>query len=316
MFFCAMTGVVLVSIIIVTATNLLEMNQVEAKAFTAIKKVVLKNELKEKAADVIGKAARLHLGIKSKNKIFSHKVIEFGNQLGDFHKEYRAYNQEKGLQVNQVDEVLKEFDYVKKTNREILMYISVLANMVDDFSDKIIKAEQQDLVEGSEAAKIPQNLATSEVMSEALEKLKGITKGLEGKNGGKLKSETELKKPQNGLEANPLLEDSILMGGGFGEENLLGGLGKRTTSHQQFLNQEKISIDANSPNLANFKFSWTQSGGGAQSQAGVQDGGSPGQRTTSGGGSKAIKAVLLNAHNRKNLRGIKEEAILRYYVNH
>ena len=55
---------IIVSLILVTVTNTLYMTSVEGKAFTVIKKLSKKTALKEKAALVITKAAKLHLQIK------------------------------------------------------------------------------------------------------------------------------------------------------------------------------------------------------------------------------------------------------------
>ena len=61
------------------------MTSVEGKAFTVIKKLNKKNILKDKAAIVITKAAKLHLQIKHKQKIMKHQIIDLGESIEEFY---------------------------------------------------------------------------------------------------------------------------------------------------------------------------------------------------------------------------------------
>lgn len=64
MFLCSMFGVVIVSFVVVTVRNELEMTTLESKAYTVIKKIEIKNKMKHEAATIIGKAAKLYLQVK------------------------------------------------------------------------------------------------------------------------------------------------------------------------------------------------------------------------------------------------------------
>ena len=79
MFWCSMSGVIIVSLIIVTITNMLEMTLVESKAFSVVQKTQLKKQLKEKAALVITKASKLWKNVKDKEDIASYRVVELSN---------------------------------------------------------------------------------------------------------------------------------------------------------------------------------------------------------------------------------------------
>jgi hypothetical protein len=85
-FVASIFGMVIVSLIVVTVTNMLQMTNVEGKAFTVIKKLNKKNQLKDKAAFVITKAAKLHLKIKKHSKIFKHEIIDLGESIETFQK--------------------------------------------------------------------------------------------------------------------------------------------------------------------------------------------------------------------------------------
>lgn len=86
MFWCSMAGVIIVSLIIVTITNMLEMSIVESKAFSVVQKTNLKKKLKEKAALVITKASKLWKNVKDKEDIASYRVVELSNQVEEFKK--------------------------------------------------------------------------------------------------------------------------------------------------------------------------------------------------------------------------------------
>jgi potassium intermediate/small conductance calcium-activated channel subfamily N protein 2 len=131
---------IIVSLIVVTVTNMLQMTNVEGKAFTVIKKLDVKNNLKENAALVITKAARLHLKLKRGSLIFKHDIIGLGEAIETFQKIRRKYQNVKDMGQNQIDEILREFTSVQKTNDEMIVYMSALANMVQK-----LKTEKDDL---------------------------------------------------------------------------------------------------------------------------------------------------------------------------
>lgn len=139
-FIASIFGMIIVSLIVVTVTNTLQMTNVEGKAFTVIKKLNSKNQLKEKAAFVITKSALLHLKVKNSKTIFKHEIIDLGDSIEQFQKYRRKYQNIKDMGQNQIDEILKEFTNVQKTNDEMIVYMSALASMVQS-----LKAEKLDL---------------------------------------------------------------------------------------------------------------------------------------------------------------------------
>ena len=83
-FICAMFGVVVVSMIVVTVMNMLDMSNVESKAFTVIKRMTLRSQLMDDSARAIGKAMRLHFAIKRRLPIESKAIFEMKKSLTDF----------------------------------------------------------------------------------------------------------------------------------------------------------------------------------------------------------------------------------------
>ena len=84
MFICSMFGVVIVSFVVVTVKNQLEMTAYQTKAFTVIKKTALKGKVKKDAAAIISKAARLFLKIKKNVSFPSSEIYELKNRLINF----------------------------------------------------------------------------------------------------------------------------------------------------------------------------------------------------------------------------------------
>ena len=89
MFFCAMFGVIIVSVMVVAVTNSLEMTNLESKAYTVIKKLAIKNRMRDQAADIITKAVRMYLKVKNKKKIHTSKVFELNNRTQEFKRDRR-----------------------------------------------------------------------------------------------------------------------------------------------------------------------------------------------------------------------------------
>lgn len=166
---------IIVSLILVTVTNTLYMTSVEGKAFTVIKKLNKKNSLKEKAAVVITKAARLHLQIKHKKKIMKHEIIDLGESIEEFYLCRRQYKNIKDIGQNQIGEIIKEFSLVQKTNQETMLYISSLANMVSN-----LKIQNKDL--RSKLGVLEPSEKDAKTNESQLERLEGILQGLHDSN--------------------------------------------------------------------------------------------------------------------------------------
>lgn len=116
------------------------MTHIESKAFTVIKKLKQKKRLKNLAAVVITKSAKLHLKIKHNHCIFKHEIIDLGECIEQFQIQRRIEVNIKDIGQNRVDEILKEFTKVQKTNDEMMIYMSSLASMVEK-----LKGEKEEL---------------------------------------------------------------------------------------------------------------------------------------------------------------------------
>jgi len=84
MFICSMFGVVVVSFVVVTVKNQLEMTAFETKAFTVIRKTGLKSKIKNEAAIIISKAAKLFLKIKKNKPFHTNQIYDLKNKLIQF----------------------------------------------------------------------------------------------------------------------------------------------------------------------------------------------------------------------------------------
>ena len=84
MFFCSIFGVIVVSLIVVTVQNSLELSNVESKAHTVIKKIQLTEKMRDRAAMVIGKASRIFLEVKDKLPIQTTQIFEYSNSVRYF----------------------------------------------------------------------------------------------------------------------------------------------------------------------------------------------------------------------------------------
>ena len=143
-----MFGVISTSLLVVTITNILDMSQVENKAFTCIKLMVLKNDLKDKAAFVITKACRLHLSLKKGVPIRTNKVLSLNRSIERFKRCLRRYNNQKGNDSINLSDIQEKFGELKATNQETMLYLSVLGEMVRGIQDHLgIQAKQYSISE-------------------------------------------------------------------------------------------------------------------------------------------------------------------------
>lgn len=84
MFLCSIIGVIIISIMVVAVTNKLEMTTLQAKAYSVIKKVEIKQEYKKQAALLIGKTSKLHLMMKKVDKVPVKDIYELEETVNDF----------------------------------------------------------------------------------------------------------------------------------------------------------------------------------------------------------------------------------------
>lgn len=88
MFLCSLVGVIVISIMVVAVTNQLEMNSLQSKAYTVIRKINLKEKMKKEAAGVIGKALKLYMSIKKEEPVKVENVFGLNRKISKF-KNYR-----------------------------------------------------------------------------------------------------------------------------------------------------------------------------------------------------------------------------------
>lgn len=136
---------------VVAVTNELEMSSLQSKAFTVIKKISIKEKMKVEAASVLGKAARLYLNIKKHRSIkaqnvyrLNRKILTFKNlrRYEDFCQNFdrffiRQYRSEENS--NDSEDIFREFERMKNTNKEIMMFLSVVAKMISVSKENIMQ---------------------------------------------------------------------------------------------------------------------------------------------------------------------------------
>jgi len=81
MFLCSMFGVVIVSIVVVTAMNTFELTLVESKAFTIIRKMTLKNRMKSNAAHIISLFSKMYLKVKKNSSLHVEDIYQLNSTL-------------------------------------------------------------------------------------------------------------------------------------------------------------------------------------------------------------------------------------------
>lgn len=94
MVIASVVGVVIMSILVVSCTNLLEMDDFEAQAFTTIKKLNLKKEVKNQASSIIGKAFRLYRNLKENEAIRVDNIHHLYSSTIEFKNLIRMYRSE------------------------------------------------------------------------------------------------------------------------------------------------------------------------------------------------------------------------------
>ena len=123
------------SIVVVAVMNTFELSMVESKAFTIIKKITLKNRMKDNAAQIISKFSKMYLNVKHNRPVDVGDIYGLNNTMGDFKNDLRKYKSQKDEDKN--EELLREFDRIKGTNKEILMFLSVMAKMIQTKSNSL-----------------------------------------------------------------------------------------------------------------------------------------------------------------------------------
>lgn len=83
---CSVYGVTVVSLIVVTLTNLLEMDSQEHKVFTLLTRLTIRDNIKRKSAEVIGLLGKA--GTSTQKEKSAHK-LELLNQLNCYVEELK-----------------------------------------------------------------------------------------------------------------------------------------------------------------------------------------------------------------------------------
>ena len=127
-FIVSMVGVVIVSIVVVTVMNIFQMSPLESKAYTVIKKINIRKRMKQKSAEVISDLCKLHLRVKHNLSVRVSDLYNLSNKLEEFSNDNRKYKNLKD--TNPTEEIFREFDRIRGSNTENMLFNSVLAKMI------------------------------------------------------------------------------------------------------------------------------------------------------------------------------------------
>lgn len=127
-FIVSLVGVVIVSIVVVTIQNIFQMSPLESKACTIIKKIMIRTQMSEKASYIIGKLSKLQLALKNRSDLRIAKIYELTNMMDSFSADKRTYKNLKDL--NDTEEIFREFDRQRTSSNELLVFMSVLARAI------------------------------------------------------------------------------------------------------------------------------------------------------------------------------------------
>lgn len=103
--------------------------------------------MKEDASQLISKLCQLYLKVKKNEEVEISTIYKLNNIIEKFKIDKRKYRDLKD--EDQIEELTREFEGLKSKNKEVLLYMSVLGNMIAA-SDKCVikrmeKKSDQDL---------------------------------------------------------------------------------------------------------------------------------------------------------------------------
>jgi potassium intermediate/small conductance calcium-activated channel subfamily N protein 2 len=118
-FFVAIWGVFVVSMMVVTLTNALIMTPLEIKAFTVFQKLTFKEELKEESASIFTGLAKARIASRKKKYGASNQYLaNVGKHIKAFRKLNRRYKEEAGG-AEGFEEMARHFDFLRDSMKDV-----------------------------------------------------------------------------------------------------------------------------------------------------------------------------------------------------
>lgn len=86
MFLCSMIGICIISLMVVAVKNKLDMSGLETKAYTVINRVTIKAKVKDAAAEIINRSAKIFLRVRKHKDIKSRHIFDLQKSVSRFKK--------------------------------------------------------------------------------------------------------------------------------------------------------------------------------------------------------------------------------------
>ena len=127
-FWISIYGVTIVSMMVVTISNLFQMSGQEKKAFSAITRLTLKKKINLNAAKVITMVTKIHKKIKTRQPVSRDDIIKLKKSQVLLKKNNRMYSAASDFNV--MEEMLRQFYQQKGENNEMMLYVSLLGGFI------------------------------------------------------------------------------------------------------------------------------------------------------------------------------------------
>lgn len=128
MILCALNGVVIVSIMVLTVMNNFEFEPLENRAFIVTSKVSKRKELKNTSSKIIQEFFRIIKNKKKGQGPTENQIVKVKAGIKELKSTMNAYRSLK--EPNLLDTISSEFENVGNTQKEMLLYVGMIGKML------------------------------------------------------------------------------------------------------------------------------------------------------------------------------------------
>lgn len=137
MLICALNGVFIISMMVITIVNTFELDTLEGRTYIVTSKVSQKRLMREKSTAIMNMLAKATLKRQKGAAPSSRELVAIKKQIAEYKKiatEYRALKE-----PNYLDTISSEFEIVNNTQKEMLMYLGILAKLLVNRECEVIE---------------------------------------------------------------------------------------------------------------------------------------------------------------------------------
>lgn len=116
MFLCALFGVIIVSIMVVSIMNELEMSPLEEKSYSLITKIDHKSDMRRSAASVITRSTRIYLKLRKGDPVSTKYLFKLRDKIASFRSSRRSYQSTSSTSESQNNELYREFNKIRNSH--------------------------------------------------------------------------------------------------------------------------------------------------------------------------------------------------------